>query len=144
MGAGHAQGVAVALHDGTPRLGALVHGDAPRHSAGDLRVVVVNGGGADHRVTVFQVLRRMAYGHGNAHGAQVLHGGAVGHVGALHRDAHALQHLGQRAHGHAADARQMDALAGLDILVKVLDGMEHIIPPQTVKNLFSCKYRREG
>ena len=125
VGAGHAQGVAVALHDGAPRLGALVYGDAPRHSAGDLRVVVVNGGGADHRVAVFQVLRRMAYGHGNAHGAQVLHGGAVGHVGALHRDAHALQHLGQRAHGHAADARQMDALAGLDILVKVLDGMEH-------------------
>ena len=126
MGAGDAQGVAVALHDGTPGLGALIDRDAPGHGAGDLGIAVVNGGGTDDRVAVFQVLRRVADGHGDAHRAQVLHRVAVCHVGALHRDAHALQDLGQGAHTHAADARQVDPLAGVDILVKVLSRMKHI------------------
>ena len=125
VGAGDAQGVAVALHDGAPGLGALVDRDAPGYGPGDLGVAVVNGGGADHRVAALQVLRRVADGHGDAHGTQVLHRGAVGHVRALDGDAHALQYLGQGAHADAADARQMDALAGVDILVEVLDRMKH-------------------
>ena len=113
VGAGHAQGVAVAPHDAAPRLRPLVYGDAPRDGPGDLRVAVVDGGGADHRVAAFQILGGVADGHLNAHGAQVPHRIAVRHVGALHHKAHALQHLGQRAHGHAADTGQMDAPAGL-------------------------------
>ena len=126
VGSGDAQGVAVALHDGAPGLGALIDRDAPGHGAGDLGIAVVNGGGTDDRVAVFQVLRRVADGHGDPHRAQVLHGVALAHVRALHRHAHALQYLRQRAHTHAADAGKVYALAGVDILVKVLSRMKHI------------------
>ena len=127
MGAGDTQGVAVALHDRAPGLGPLVDGDAPGDSAGDLRVVVVDGGGADDGVAVLQVVGGVSDGDGDAHGAQVLDGVAVGHVRALDGDAHAVEHLGQGAHGHAADAGQVDALAGVKICVNVGSGMEHSV-----------------
>ena len=73
----------------------------------------MDGGGADHGVAVFQILGGVADGHLHAQGPQVPDGVAVRHVGALHHKAHALQYLGQRAHGYAADTGQMDALAGL-------------------------------
>lgn len=68
------------------------------------------------RITASQFFRfsaewPMATSH--AQGPQVPDGVAVRHVGALHHKAHALQYLGQRAHGYAADTGQMDALAGL-------------------------------
>ena len=126
VGAGEAHGIFIVLHDGAPGLGPLIHGDAPGDGPGDLGVFVVDGGGADHQVTVLQVLRRVADGHGDPHRAQVLHRVALAHVRALHRHAHALQYLRQRAHTHAADARQVDPLAGVDILVKVLSRMKHI------------------
>ena len=125
VGARDAQGVAIALHDGTPRLRPLVHGDAAGDGTGDLRVAVVDGGGADHRVAVFQILGGVPDGHLDAHGAQVLHGVALAHVRALHRHAHALQYLRQRAHTDAADTGKVYALAGCDVLMKVLDRMEH-------------------
>jgi len=113
VGAGDAQGVAVAPHNAAPGLGPLVHGDTPGDGAGDLGIAVVDGGGADHGVAVFQILGGVADGHLHAQGPQVPDGVAVRHVGALHHKAHALQYLGQRAHGYAADTGQMDALAGL-------------------------------
>ena len=125
VSAGHAQGVAVSLHDRAPGLRPLVHGDAPCDRPGDLRVAVMDGGGADDRVAVLKIVGGVADGHGDAVVTQVLYSVAVGHIRALHGNAHALEHLGQRAHGHAADARQMDALAGLKICVNVDSGMEH-------------------
>jgi len=127
VGAGDTQGVAIALHDRAPGLGTLVDGDSPGNRPGDLRVAVVDGGGADDGVAVLQAVGGVADGNGDAHGAQMPDGVAVGHVRALDGDAHALEHLGQGAHGHAADAGQMDALAGVKICVNVGSGMEHSV-----------------
>ena len=121
MGTGHAQRVGIPLHDGTPGLGPLVHGDTPGHGTGDLRVAVVDGSGADHQIAVPQVFGVVADGHGDAQGPEVADRVALRHVGALDMEAHAPQHLRQGAHGHAADAHQMGPLAGDDI---VADGME--------------------
>ena len=112
VGAGDAQGVFVPAHQGAPGLGPLIDGDAPGDGSGDLRVAVVDGGGADHEVAVPQVFGVVADGHGDAFGPQTLHGVAVRHIGALDQQALAGQHLRQGAHGHAADAYQMGALAG--------------------------------
>ena len=120
VGAGHAQGVGVPLHDGAPGLGPLVHGDAPCHGPGDLRVAVVDGGGADNEIAVPQVLGVVADGHGDAQGAEMADRVALRHVGALDLEAHAPQHFRQGAHGHAADAHQVGPLAGDDV---VADGM---------------------
>ena len=116
MGAGDAQGVGVVAHDGPPGLGPLVDGDSPGHGPGDLRVAVVDGGGADHQVAVPQVVGVVADGHGNAQGAQALYGAAVVHVGALDLEALAQQHLRQGAHGHAADAHQVGPPAGDEVV----------------------------
>ena len=119
VGAGDAEGVGVALHDGAPGLGPLIDGDAPGHGPGDLGIAVMDGGGADHEVAVPQILGAVALGDGDAQGLQPLDGGAVAHVGALDLQAHAPQHLRQGAHGDAADADQVDPLAGLE---KILNG----------------------
>ena len=120
VGAGHAQGVGVVAHDGAPGLGPLVHGDAPGHGPGDLRVAVVDGGGADHEVALSQVLGIVADGHRDAQGPQVLHRVALRHVGALDAEAHTVEDLRQGAHGHAADAHQVGPFAGDE---KVADGV---------------------
>ena len=125
VGAGDAQGVRVVLHNRPPCLGTLIDGNATGHGTGNLRVAVVDGGGANHEVAVAQVLRIVADGHGDAQGAQVLHSVAVGHVGALDGQAHAPQYLGQGAHGHAADAHQMDALAGDQIITNGIRIVHH-------------------
>ena len=52
VGAGNAQGIGVFLHQGAPGLRPLVDGDAPGDGTGDLRVAVVDGGGADHKIAV--------------------------------------------------------------------------------------------
>ena len=125
VGARHAQGVAVRLHDSAPALCPLVDGDAPGDGPGDLGVAVMDGGGADHQIAVLQVVGAVADGNGNADTAQVLYGVAVGHVGALYVQPHALQHLGQRTHGHAADARHMHADAGTQEMPDIFSGMHH-------------------
>ena len=118
--AGDAEGVFVALHNSAPSLRALENGDAARHRAGDLGIIVVDGGGADNKVALAKVVRRMADGHGDAERAQMLDGRAVVHVAALDLEAHAVQHLCQRAHRNAADAGQMRALAGDEIGENIL------------------------
>ena len=99
-------------HDGSPGLGPLVNGDAPGHRSGDLRVAVVNGGGADHQVAVPQVVGVVAHGHGNAQSAEMLYRLALRHVGALNDQPLVPQDLRQGAHGHAADAHQVGPGAG--------------------------------
>ena len=112
VSAGDAQGVLVPPHQRAPCLRPLIDGDAAGDSAGNFRVSIVNGGGADHKIAVPQIFGVVADGHRDALGPQMLHGVAVGHVGTLHQQAFPCQHLRQRTHGHAADAHQMGALAG--------------------------------
>lgn len=48
-----------------------------------------------------------------AEGAQMLGLLALGHVGAVYHQPHTGEDLGQRGHGHAADADEVPPLAGL-------------------------------
>ena len=115
VGAGDAQGVLILPHDGPPGLRPLKDRDPQGPGGGDLRVVVVDGGGAHHELRAVDVAGLVAHVDGNAQRAQPGHGGAVGLVTALDQEAHAVEHLRQRAHGHAADARQMDPAARGDV-----------------------------
>ena len=119
MRAGDAQGVAVAVHDRAPRLRPLKDRDAARDRAGDLGIIIVDGGGADDKIGIAEIVRRVTDGHGNAQRAQVLHGGGVVHVAALHGESHGMQDLGERAHRHAADAGEVRPLAGYEIGIDI-------------------------
>ena len=121
VGAGDAQGVLIPCHDGAPGLGPLEHGDASGQSGGDLRVVVVYGGGAHHAVRPLHTLRQMANGHRDAQAAQMCHGGALLPIGTRDDDSVAQQHLRQRGHGDTANAHQMGPLSRFDILMDVID-----------------------
>ena len=116
VGAGDADGILVCLHDLAPGLSALKDGDAGGACSGDLGVVVVGGGGADDAVSAFDVLGLMTDADGDALVDQLLGGSGSGHVRTGDIDAHALQDQAQRTHGNAANADQMDAAAGSDIL----------------------------
>ena len=115
------------LHDRAPRLRALIDRDAARDRARDLGVVVVDGGGADDEGAVLQVFCGVPDGDGDPLRAQLADGVALAHVGALHLQAHPGQHLGQRAHGHAADTGQMDTGTGLEKRLDIHSGMHHSI-----------------
>ena len=117
--AGDAQGVAVAVHDRAPRLRPLKDRDAACDRAGDLGIVIVDGGGADDKIGIAEIVRRVTDGHGNAQRAQALHGGGVVHVAALHGESHGMQDLGERAHRHAADAGEVHPLAGHEIGIDI-------------------------
>ncbi len=57
---------------------------------------------------VFQIVGIVADMHGDAHGAQPLDVGILGHVAALHLVAQIVHDLGDAAHADAADADEMD------------------------------------
>ena len=141
VGAGDAQGVGVVLHDGAPGLGTLVNGDAPCNGSGDLRVAVVDGGGADHEVAVAQVFGVVADGDLNTQGAEMLDGVAFRHVGALDRQALAPEDFRQGAHGHAADTDQVDPLAGHQIITDGVGIVHHGERPSFPKRFLP--YSRE-
>ena len=107
MGAGHAHGVLVGLHQVAPRLRALEYRDAHGPGGGDLGIVVVGRGGADDEVGPLHVGGVVPDINGNAQGLQVAHGIAFVDVRAGHDDAHALQDFRQGSHGDAADSHQM-------------------------------------
>ena len=125
VGAGDAQGIFIAPHDGAPSLRPLIDGDAAGNSAGDLGVGVADGGGADDHIASADVVGAVTDGDGDAHGAEMLYRSALHHIRALHLHAHALQDLGEGAHGHAADAGEVDASAGLHIVHDILRRMFH-------------------
>ena len=132
VGAGEAHGIFIVLHDGAPGLGPLIHGDAPGDGPGDLGVFIVDGGGADHQVTVLQVLRRVADGHVDALGPQLADGIAFRHVGALNDQAHAQQHLCQGTHAHPADTGQVGPDPGLQKCFDIYGRMHHtLVPPRS-------------
>ena len=73
MGARHAQGVFVVTHNGPPGLGPLKDGNARGQSSGDLRVVIVDGGGTDHTARPLYALRQVADDHRDAQGPEVVY-----------------------------------------------------------------------
>ena len=92
----------------------------------------MHGGGAHYKVAVPQVFSIVADRDLNPQRAQVLNGITLTHIGALHRKSHALQNLCQRAHGNAADAHQVDALSGNQIITDGIRIIHHrnILPFQ--------------
>ena len=79
----------------------------------------MNGGGADHKIRLTEIVRRVTDGDGNAQRTQMLHGGGVAHIAALHLKSHGVQDLGKRTHGNAADAREVRPPTGDEIGVDV-------------------------
>ena len=112
VGTGDAKGVGIAAHDGSQCLRPLIDRNPPSHRAGNLRVVVMDGGGTDHEIAIPQIFRAMPNIHMDSQGLQMLHRIALMDIGPMDHKAHSLQDFGQRAHGHAADSHQMDPLAG--------------------------------
>ena len=114
MGAGDADRVLVLLHQHAPGLGPLEDGDAGGSGGGDLGVVVVGGGGPDDAGRAPDVLRPVADVDGDPGGPELVGGDGGIHVGAGDLHAALPKHQGQGTHGNAADAHQMNALAGLE------------------------------
>ena len=130
VGACHAQGVLVVAHNGAPGLSPFKDGDTGSPGGGNLGVVVVDGGGTDDAVCSLYALGQVANDHGNAQRAQMGHRCALVEIGAGDVYPCAVEHLAQRRHGHAADAHQMSALAGTDI---IMDIRVHRETPQKIQ-----------
>ena len=113
-------------HDGAPGLGPLKDGDAGAQSGGDLRVVVVDGSGADNTVRPLHAPGQVADGHRNAQGAEVGHRSALPHVRASDADPFPFQHLGQGGHRHPAHTHQMGPGSGLNVVLNVPIHGQHL------------------
>ena len=77
VGAGDADGVAIVHHDGAPSLCPFKDRDTGGVSGLDLRVVVVDGGGADDQISTLDVFREVADGHVEPLFQQVFYVGAL-------------------------------------------------------------------
>jgi len=120
--AGDADRVAVGLHDVAPGLRALEDGDALGPGGGDLGVVVVDGGGADDAVGAADVLGAVADKDGDTVIDELARRNGGVHVGAGDLHAHAAQHEAERTHGDAADADEVGAPAGLEVIRNIVGG----------------------
>ena len=119
MGAGHTHHLLIMLHDKAPGLCPGDDGNAGRPGGHDLRVVIPDGGGADDQRGLAHIVGAVADGHGNAHFVQTQRIDGAVPVAAPDVCAHVLEHLGQRPHGNAADADQVDGSAGMKNFRKV-------------------------
>ena len=108
MGAGNADGVVVPAHQQPPRLPALDNGQAEGARGDDFRVLVKDGGGADDGGGAAHVLFPLAYHDAGAQAFQPVGVNGALAVRALHAGAHMQQKLGERPHGHPADAAEMN------------------------------------
>ncbi len=144
MGTGDADGVFILLHDGAPGFRALKNGDALPAGGGNFGVVIVNSGGADDELRALDVAGRVPHVDGDAQAPQMIHHGAAGLVAALDRQAHAVKDLRQRAHGDAADARQMDPAARSDVMLNFGINMGHgtCFLPKRQSPAGICLFRR--
>ena len=97
------------LHDLAPGLGTLKDRDATGTGAGNFRVVIMGGGGADDQLGVPQVFGAVADMDLDAQGTQMRDCTALPDVGAGDGHPHAVEHFGQRSHRYAANAHQVGA-----------------------------------
>ena len=79
-------------------LRALKNGNPKRYCLRDLGVVVVDGGGADDKISSADVLGAVADGDGDTQRAQMLDGRAVIYVRSRYYYAAFMQNLGERRH----------------------------------------------
>ncbi len=107
MGAGDGD-TALQAHQFGEHFGAPHHRDAQRARLHQFRIVALDGRGHHHDTGAGHIVGGMADGDGNALVAQPLDVGALGDVGAAHRVAEIVQHLGDPAHADAADPDEMN------------------------------------
>ena len=120
MCAGDAEGVGIVLGDGAPGLGALKYGYPLLPGGKDLRIIVVNGSGADHKFHIVGNILPMVTGDDRYSVLpQVAHIGRLVHVRAGDAQAHAAEHLRQGGHGHAAYADKMAPSSGGEEIIKI-------------------------
>ena len=113
VSAAYAQGVVIVLGYRAPGLGALEHRDALGVRGLYLRVLIMHRRGAHDEFNVVRdVLRVVADGHRDALLPEVQDVGAFVHVRAGDVQPHAVEHFGQRGHGHSAYAYKMPLSAG--------------------------------
>ena len=108
---------------GDPIAVSAVHG----HGTGDLRVAVVDGGGAHHAVRPLDALGQVPDDHLDPQLPQVEHRRALPLVGAGDRHPRPVEHLRQGGHGHPADAHQMGPLPRLQIVADIFDFHIHYL-----------------
>ena len=126
VGTGHADGVAVGLHNHAPGLGPFKHRDTSHTGSSDLRVVVVGCSGADNAASALDIFGPVADGDLNALGDQFIGRDRGIHIRAGDQQAHALQHQTQRTHGNAANAYQVHMVTGLDKIMNIKLCLDHI------------------
>ena len=113
MCAADAQGVVIVLGYRAPGLGALEHRDALGMRGLDLGVLIMHCRSAHDKFNVVRdVLGIVPDGDGDAFLPEVQDVGAFVHVGAGDVQPHAVEHFGQRGHGHSAYAYEMPFPAG--------------------------------
>ena len=97
----------------------------------------MDSGSANHEVAVAQVFGIVADGDLNTHGTQMLYGVTFRHIGTLDRQTHAAEDFCQGAHGYAADADQVDTLAGHQIITNGMGIVHHGGRSSFPKTLFA-------
>ena len=113
MCAADAQGVVIVLGYCAPCLGTLKHGDALGMRGLNFWVFIVDCRSTHDKFNIVgDVLRVVADGDGDALLPEVQDVGAFVHVGAGDVQPHAVEHFGQRGHGHSAYAYEMPLPAG--------------------------------
>ena len=119
VSAGDAHGVFIMLHNGAPGLGALKYRNPLRMGRSDFGIGIVHGGSADNIVAAADIFSTVTNGDLDPQAAQMVYGIALAHIGTVYGNAGAVQHFGQRGHGHAADADQMCACSGDHIMTDI-------------------------
>ena len=118
--AGNTQRIRVAAHERAPCLRPLKDRDAAAVRLVHLRIVVMNGGRADHELDIIRnVGGAVADVDRNAALAQRERIVALAHVRAADVQPRIMQHLCQRRHGHAADTDQQPGFPGNQIILKI-------------------------
>ena len=84
---------------------------------GDLRVIIVDSGGADHQVLALHTLPPVADDHGDAQGTEMVYRRALFHIRAGDDQAFSVEHFCQGGHGHSANPHQMRPFPGYNVIM---------------------------
>ena len=117
VGAGDAQGILIPPHNGSPGLGPLEHRNAQGMGRSDLRVIIVDSGGADHQVLALHTLPPVADDHGDAQGTEMVYRRVLFHIRAGDDQAFSVEHFCQGGHGHSANPHQMRPFPGYNVIM---------------------------